>query len=206
MASKSTLAKIDTDELAVAITFDDGPNPIYTPQVLEIFDEVSGKATFFMIGEQMVKEPELVKTISEKGHEIGNHSYTHANLTEIDEAAIQRELGQNEKLIETLTGRKPAIMRPPYLAFNEIVQSVVHQFDYEAIGALNMEATDWEQPGVDHIYTASRKHVQNGSILIFHDGYGDRSQTIEAVRLLVRDLTKAGYQLVTVSELLSLSR
>ncbi|MNP53837.1 hypothetical protein D3C76_1483460 [compost metagenome] len=94
------------------------------------------------------------------------------------------------------------MFRPPYFAYNELVAEVVEELGYKAIGALNGAATDWEMPGVRHIVDKSREQVRPGSILIFHDGYDDRSQSVEAVRILVSELTAEGYELVTVSELL----
>lgn len=193
---------VKTNHKAVAFTFDDGPNPFYTPQVLEIFEKVSGHATFFMIGEQMVKSPEVVNQVIERGHEIGNHTYTHSNLTELNADDCYKEIESTDQLITKLTGQKPKLLRPPFLSFNQEVGHVVERFDYHAISALNTDATDWEQPGVEHIFTKSLAHVDNGSILIFHDGFGDRSQTIEAVRQLVTRLSEQGYELVTVSQLL----
>ncbi|WP_251552578.1 polysaccharide deacetylase family protein [Neobacillus muris] len=196
---------VSTSHKAVAITFDDGPNPMYTAQVLEIFQEAHGKATFFMIGEQVERYPEMAKTVAEQGHEIGNHTYTHPKLSELSRANCLEEMEGNEKLIGGLTGHKPVIFRPPYLEYNQETALILKEKGYPMIGALNMEARDWEQPGVEHIMEVSRACVKNGSILIFHDGYGDRSQTIEAIRRLVADLSSNGYQLVTVSELLKLA-
>lgn len=187
----------------IAITFDDGPNPIYTPQVLEIFSEAGGKATFFMIGEQMSKYPEMVKKVAEQGHEIGNHTFTHPKLSQLTQEKCSEEIERNESLVEELAGRKPVVFRPPYLDYNHETLSVLEQKSYPMIGALNLEAQDWEQPGVEHILAKTRDCVRNGSILLFHDGYGDRSQTIEAVRVLVAELSFQGYQFVTVSSLLN---
>ncbi|MFB5193399.1 polysaccharide deacetylase family protein [Neobacillus sp. KR4-4] len=194
--------EVHTSRKAVAITFDDGPNPIYTPQVLEIFSEAAGKATFFMIGDQMKKNPEVVKQVAALGHEIGNHTFTHPKLSLLSTAECLEEIEQNEVLIKELTGRKPVVFRPPYLDYNQDTVSLLMQKGYPMIGAINLEAQDWEQPGVMHILEKSREGIKNGSIFIFHDGYGDRSETIEAVRMLVTELTLQGYQLVTVSELL----
>lgn len=191
-----------TTQMLVAITFDDGPNPLYTQQVLEIFSEADGKATFFMIGEQMEKYPEVVKQVAALGHEIGNHTYSHPKLSQLSDGERLAEVERTEKLIKDLTGQKPALFRPPYLDYNEDTVLLLREKGYPMIGAQNLEAQDWEQPGVDHIFEKSRDVVKNGSVLIFHDGYGDRSQTIEAVRRLVAELTSQGYQLVTVSELL----
>ncbi|WP_026564805.1 polysaccharide deacetylase family protein [Bacillus sp. UNC41MFS5] len=197
--------EVPTSHKAVAITFDDGPNPTYTPQVLEIFSEAVGKATFFMIGEQMKKYPEVVKQVAALGHEIGNHTFTHPKLSQLSNSECLEEIEQNEKLIEELTGQNPVVFRPPYLDYNQGTVSLLQQKGYPMIGALNLEAQDWEQPGARHILEKSRDVIKNGSILIFHDGYGDRSQTIEAVRKLVSEITSQGYQLVTVSELLKLA-
>jgi peptidoglycan-N-acetylglucosamine deacetylase len=196
---------VPTLQKAVAITFDDGPNHIYTQQVLEIFSEAGGRATFFMIGEQMKNHPEVVKQVAALGHEIGNHTYTHPKLSLLGIAECLEEIEQTEKLIEELAGRKPVVFRPPYLDYNQDTVSLLQQKGYSMIGALNLAAQDWEQPGVEHILEKSRDALKNGSILIFHDGFGDRSQTIEAVRMLVSELTSQGYQLVTVSELLELA-
>jgi len=198
------ITEVATSQKAVAITFDDGPNPIYTPQVLEIFANVEGKATFFMIGEQMEKNPEVVKEVAEQGHEIGNHTFSHPKLSELTPADCLAEMERNEQIIRELTGQSPVVFRPPYLDYNHDTISIVESKGYSMIGALNLEAQDWEQPGVEHILSASRKSVRNGSILIFHDGYGDRSQTIQAVKKLVSELKSQGYQLLTVSELLNL--
>jgi len=202
LAESGLINEVYTSQKAVAITFDDGPNPIYTPQVLKIFAEAKGKATFFMIGEQINASPEITKAVADQGHEIGNHTYTHAKLSELNTADCLDEIERNERLIQELIGKKPRILRPPYLDYNQETISITGQKGYPLIGALNMEAHDWEQPGVDHILSVSRNCIKNGSILIFHDGYGDRTQTIEAVRVLVTELNSKGYQLVTVSELL----
>ncbi|MEH7095749.1 polysaccharide deacetylase family protein [Neobacillus vireti] len=196
--------EVSTSQKAVAITFDDGPNPSYTPEVLDIFAKAEGKATFFMIGEQMEKNPDIVRQVAEQGHEIGNHTFSHPKLSELSPADCLLEIERNEKIIQELTGQPPFVFRPPYLDYNNDTISILKGKGYPMIGALNMEAQDWEQPGVEHILSASRKCVRNGSILIFHDGYGDRSQTIQAVKKLVFELKSGGYQLLTVSELLNL--
>nr|WP_026021840.1 polysaccharide deacetylase family protein [Bacillus timonensis] len=186
----------------VAFTFDDGPHPLYTPQVLEIFKDVGGRATFFMVGEEMEKYPKLVKRVASEGHEIGNHTYSHPYLSKISDEECLGEIDRNEVLVEELIGQKPVVFRPPYFDYNDQVCRILDKKGYSMIGALNFEARDWEQPGVEHIFRASLESVKEGSILIFHDGYGDRSQTVKAVRMLVQKLNNQGYQFVSVSELL----
>lgn len=194
--------EVSTSQRLVAITFDDGPNAVYTPQVLKIFAEAGGKATFFMLGEQMDKCPELVKQAFDQGHEVGNHTYTHPKLSGLNRAQCLDEIARNEQMVEALTGVRPRVFRPPYLDYSEETVSILKEKGYPMIGALNLEALDWELPGVEHILSKSRSCVRNGGILIFHDGFGDRSQTIEAVEALVFELTAQGFRLVTVSELL----
>lgn len=205
-SSYDVITRVPTIEKAVAFTFDDGPNPLYTPQVLDIFAKCQGKATFFMIGQQIEQNPDTASAVHIQGHEIGNHTYSHPSLPEISPEQCREELQRTESLITQVTGSKPHVFRPPYVAFSEQVAAISQgEFGYPAIGAVNGAATDWEMPGVQHIVEKTREEIQPGSILLFHDGFGDRSQTIEAVRILTEELTAAGYKLVTVSELLKLA-
>lgn len=199
--------RVNISSKAIAITFDDGPNPKYTPELLALFAEVNGKATFFMIGEQIKANPELAVAVHEQGHEIGNHTYTHPYLTQVDSAQCLDELQRTDQLIQEITGKKPQTFRPPFFDYNDKVNDIIKSFNYSMIGATNMETRDWEQPqpGVEHIINKTIDNTQNGSVLLFHDGYGDRSQTIEAISILLPKLAAEGYQFVTVSELLQLT-
>ncbi|MFC5451813.1 polysaccharide deacetylase family protein [Paenibacillus aestuarii] len=197
--------QLTISQKAVAFTFDDGPNPLYTPQVLDIFKDARGKATFYMIGEQIEKYPDIAKSVHTEGHEIGNHTYSHPYLTKLSEEERMDELLRTQKLIKAITGAESRTFRPPYLDCNEQVERAAASFGYPVIGAVNGEARDWEQPGVQHIIDVTLKTLQPGSILLFHDGYGDRSQTIAAVSMLVQKLSAEGYELVSVSELLQMS-
>ncbi|KAA9015997.1 polysaccharide deacetylase family protein [Niallia endozanthoxylica] len=206
MTGVMMINEVPTKQKVVAITFDDGPNPIYTPQVLDIFLKAKGKATFFVVGEQAEQNPEIVKRAFDEGHEIGNHTYTHFKLSQLRQQQCIEEIERNEQLIQSLTGQKPVVFRPPYLDYHQELTAILEEKGYSMIGALNLEARDWEQPGTEHILSASRSCIKNGSILIFHDGFNDRSQTVEAVQILVSELTTQDYQLVTVSELLKQTR
>lgn len=201
----SLINEVSTTEKVIAITFDDGPNPLYTPQIIDIFAKANSKATFFMIGEQIEKSPEIVKLVAEQGHEIGNHTFSHEKLTQLGQEECREEIKRNEELIQNLSHKKPVILRPPYLDYNDETTRFISHLGYSMIGALNIDATDWEQPGVKFILEKTRKHIKSGGILLFHDGYGDRSQTITAVRQFVPELVSQGYKLVTVSELLQLA-
>ncbi|MFS0860771.1 polysaccharide deacetylase family protein [Paenibacillus taichungensis] len=193
-------------EKVVAFTFDDGPHPVYTRQVLEIFRSASGRATFFMIGKEMEAHPEIAAEVHREGHEIGNHTYTHPDLTKLTLKAAGEELQRAESLFQEITGQPTRCFRPPYFGVNDDILSLAAERGYQTIGAVNGDAKDWDNPGVEHILEHTRSAVKPGSVLIFHDGYGDRSETVEAVRVLVNELVAEGYRLVTVSELLGFSK
>jgi peptidoglycan-N-acetylglucosamine deacetylase len=197
---------VNTSKRVVAFTFDDGPDVNYTPQILDLFREAGGKATFFMIGSQVEAHPDLARRVLAEGHEIANHTFTHPNLTELATDDIIDELTRAAKSIKEVTGADVRTFRPPYFGYNEKIHSLVtDRFGYPAIGAMNTNASDWNNPGVEHIVEHSRDHLSAGSILIFHDGWGDRSQTVEAVRQLIEIAVAQGCQLVTVSELLEMA-
>ncbi|SFJ70211.1 Peptidoglycan/xylan/chitin deacetylase, PgdA/CDA1 family [Paenibacillus sp. UNC496MF] len=198
-----TIHAVPTAGKAVAITFDDGPNALYTRQTADLFNAAGGKATFFMLGEKIGEMPDFVRRIHEEGHEIGNHSYSHPFLTKISGDEVRAELERTDKRIEQATGSRPAVFRAPYLDANEETAAIADRFGYRSIGAVNLDTRDWETPGVEYILAHTRDTVRDGAILLFHDGAGDRSQTMEAIRILIGELTEQGYELVTVSELLS---
>jgi len=187
----------------VALTFDDGPNPVYTPLILSMLAEVDGKATFFMIGEQMEAYPDVVRMTADQGHEIGNHTYSHPYLTRLSAEECRAELRKNDELIRKLTGKRPGTFRPPFFDVNEQVASLASEEGYAIVGATNGDAEDWRMPGVERIYEKSLAAAADGSVLLFHDGYGDRSQTIEAVGRLIGTLSEEGFRFVTVGELIS---
>ncbi len=207
MFSTAVIHKFDTDQKAVAFTFDDGPHPVYTPQILDIFREAgaAAKATFFMVGSQIEQYPELARTVHGEGHEIGNHTYTHPYLSKLSAEEFAEEVIRTERLIQETIGVKPLTFRPPYFDYNEQAAEWISSRGYITAGAVNGEAMDWEQPGVAHIVEKTREKLSPGSVLLFHDGFGDRSQTVEAVRTLVTELAAEGYRLVTVSDLVRMS-
>lgn len=207
MAKGSLVHRVPTGEKAVAFTFDDGPHPVYTEQVLEIFRKVNGKATFCMIGQEIDRFGDIAAKVHAAGHEIANHTYSHPDLTRLTLEEARAEILLGDERIRQVTGKPAFSFRPPYFAVNEVILSLAEEFGYYSIGCVNGEAKDWEQPqpGVDFILEHTRRSVANGSIFLFHDGYGDRAQTIEAVRVLTEELTADGYRLVTVSELMTMT-
>jgi Predicted xylanase/chitin deacetylase len=195
-----------TKRNVIAFTFDDGPDPNYTPQVLSLFREAGGRATFYMIGSQVEAHPDIARMVLAEGHELGNHTYTHPNLTELEPSEIRSELMRTDQIIKHETGAVVRTFRPPYLAYDEKVHTTIAEhYGYPSIGAVNLNANDWSDPGVEHIVAETQDYICPGNILIFHDGGSDRSQTVEAVRQLICMALERGYQMVTVSELLQLA-
>lgn len=205
MEKLSLVEQVNVGEKVVAFTFDDGPHPVYTHQLLEIFRCAGGRATFFMIGQEMEAHPEVAAAVHREGHEIANHTYSHPDLTKLTLEKAREELLRTEELIREVTGETARIFRPPYFGVNDDILSLAAERGYQTIGAVNGGAKDWENPGVDYIVEHTRPTASPGSILIFHDGYGERSQTVEAVRILVKELAEEGYRFVTVSELLDMT-
>ncbi|CAM4365752.1 polysaccharide deacetylase family protein [Paenibacillus xylanexedens] len=205
MVNTAMVVQESVREKVVAFTFDDGPHPVYTHQVLEIFRRSGGRATFFMIGQEIENHPEIAAEVHREGHEIANHTYTHPNLTELTLEEAGEELQRAENLVQKVTGQPARCFRPPYFGVNDEILSLAAERGYRTIGAVNGDARDWDNPGVEYILEHTRSAVKPGSVLIFHDGYGERSQTVEAVRVLVDELVAEGYRLVTVSELLDIS-
>ncbi|MDQ0059348.1 polysaccharide deacetylase family protein [Paenibacillus harenae] len=202
MGNNGIIHEATTKQRLLAMTFDDGPDETYTPQLLQVLAAHGAKATFYMIGSSIEAYPDVARAVHSQGHEIGNHTYNHPYLTKIAHAERKEQLERTHALIIEITGSSPATFRPPYIDYNDEVAAEAAAMDYQMIGAVNMEAMDWAAPGVDHIVSKTMEQVRNGGILIFHDGYGDRSQTVEAVKQLVPELMHQGYRFVTVSELL----
>ncbi len=205
MVKPAILHQVPTTTRVVAFTFDDGPNPVYTAQLLDIFRHARGKATFFMIGQHIDAYPATAAAVHAEGHELGNHTLTHPKLTQLAPDAMHAELVQTDERIQRITGAPARTFRPPYLDVNDKVLALAAELGYWSIGAVNLETRDWEEPGIEHIVEKTRDYVGGGSILVFHDGFGNRSQSVEAVRMLVAELAAQNYRFVTVSELLALA-
>jgi len=204
MVQAASYDEVPTKEKLVAFTFDDGPNPEWTPLFLDVFRKYGAKATFFFIGSHIEQHPELARQTFEEGHELGNHTYSHPFMSKLSKEEQLEQLSRSDELIAGITGRNPSIFRPPFFDVNDDLLEACAERGYSVINALNTDSIDWEDAtSAEHILTTSRAHVRNGSIFIYHDGFGDRSSTLEAVTTLIPELIAAGYRLVTVSELLA---
>lgn len=203
----------------IALTFDDGPDPRWTPRILEILKQEQAPATFFVIGKNGQAYPDLVRRMVDEGHEVGNHTFTHPNLGEIPGALTDLELNATQRLIESLTGRSTVLCRPPFFGDAEAdkPEEVEPAMRAEKLGyiivGLRIDPDDWKLPvTADEIVnrTVQRALDNNpetrGQVVLLHDSGGDRSATVEALPRLIQTLRAKGFKLVLTSELGGLTR
>ena len=209
----------------IALTFDDGPDPRWTPEILSILEEKHAPATFFVTGVSADSSPDLLKREYAGGNEIGNHTYTHPDFSQISRAQLQIELNLTQRLLESTLGIRTLLFRPPYgidhqpESASEVAQLPIPQsMGYLIIGA-RIDPDDWGEPTggppapanvlVQRIMDQVAGKVAGavgGNIVLMHDGGGDRSHTVAALPVVIDKLRAKGYQLVTVSDLLGQTR
>lgn len=198
----------------VALTFDDGPDPRYTPQILDALREANVPATFFIVGVNGELNPDLLRREVDEGHEIGNHTFTHPNISTISSTQFQLELSATQRLLASAVGRHSLLFRPPYAvdAEPETIDQIrpiewATEQGYLIVG-MQIDPDDWQRPGVDEIVrrTVAEAERGEGNMILLHDSGGDRSETVEAIPKIVEALRGRGFQFVTVSDLLGRTR
>jgi len=199
-------------EHQVVITFDDCPDPRWTPKVLDILKAANVKAAFFLVGVNAERYPALVRRIVNEGHEIGNHTYYHPNLALCWPEHIRLELNATQLLLETITGRATTLFRPPYAAdtdpsqLSELIPlQVAEDLNYLVV-LESIDPQDWAKPGADIILRRVKQQRHDGSIILLHDAGGDRSQTVEALPRILEWLHTRGDTVVPLSTLLGTTR
>ena len=203
----------------IALTFDDGPDPRWTPRIMDILKQENVPATFFIIGKNGQAYPDLVRRMVNEGHEVGNHTFTHPNLGEIPATLTDLELNATQRLIESLTGRSTVLLRPPYFGDAEAdkPEEVEPAFRAQQLGyiivGLRIDPDDWQLPvTADQIVQRTMKRAMDtnpetrGQVVLLHDSGGDREATIEALPRLIHELRARGFKFVLTSELAGISR
>jgi cellulose synthase/poly-beta-1,6-N-acetylglucosamine synthase-like glycosyltransferase/peptidoglycan/xylan/chitin deacetylase (PgdA/CDA1 family)/spore germination protein YaaH len=204
----------------IALTFDDGPDPIWTPRILDVLQRHNIKATFFMIGEQVAEYPDIVREVYRAGEEIGNHSFTHPNMAHVSEERVKLELSATQRAFQAVLGRSPKLFRPPYNAdsqpqtYGEIMPVAVADAAGYVTAGESIDTDDWDlfpRAPDGTVHRLSALDIQNsvmqqlkkndGWAILMHDGGGDRSTTLASLDGLITTLQGQGYRFVTVGEL-----
>lgn len=198
------------DSMQIALTFDDGPDPVYTNRILDVLKDNNIKATFFVVGDQLQRNPDVFKREIREGHLVGNHTYTHPNIGKISESSLKIELNSVQRLIEALSGKQTLLFRAPYDTDTNPTNPKDLRPLYQAgkmgyvVTGADIDSADYEKPGVDKIV----QNVLNGlkdtgsNIIVLHDAGGNRDQTVAALKILIPKLKSMGYSFVNVNDLL----
>lgn len=184
-----------TEKKKIALTFDDGPHPQYTPEMLAALKERGVKATFFLLGQEVEKYPEIVKQIQEEGHLVGNHSYRHEQLSKLSMEQACNQVERTNKLICDITGVYPSYLRPPFGDWHEKLDCEMNMVEV----LWDIDTLDWSSQNHGAIVKKVLKNIQENDIILMHDGY---ETSVTAAMEIIDTLQKEGYEFVTVDELL----
>jgi len=195
----------------IVLTFDDGPDPNYTPGVLDTLKEAGVPAVFFVVGTQVQANPELLDRIIEEGHEIGNHTYSHPNIAQVPYLQLEMELNTVQRQIESRSGHRSVLFRPPFGADTEphseaelLLLEAVNQMGYVVVG-MHIDPRDWSGAGEDEIVRTVLEQAErgDGNVILLHDSGGDRRATLRALPKIIAELKARGFQFVSLANLLN---
>lgn len=177
----------------VYLTFDDGPHSVYTPKILDILTSYGARATFFQIGRNVKYYPWLTKRAYTRGNSVQNHTWSHPDLRYVSWTTFKYQVQTTDSYIRAQTGYTPRCLRPPYGAVNSTVYSRASALG-KKIRLWSVDPRDWSRPGTSVIVSRVLNNVRSGSIVLLHDGGGDRSQTVAALPTILRSLKNQGYE------------
>lgn len=193
---------LPVQEKVVALTFDDGPDE-QVQKLMELLAQYDAKATFFVVGKQLEKFPEMAKAAASAGHEIGNHSFSHPRLNEMTDDAARDEIVRTQALIQQLTGKTPSVFRAPYLAYSDHTMKILEEIGLTSINAIR-STSDWDRTTTSkQIIERSLNNIAPGDIILMHSW---PPNTLKALPEVLRCLSEKGFRCVTVSEMLELSQ
>jgi peptidoglycan/xylan/chitin deacetylase (PgdA/CDA1 family) len=184
---------IDDGPMTVALTIDDGPSPVYTPQVLRVLEEHGVTASFSMVGQNVASYPGIAREVASAGHAIANHTWSHPDMAVLSVAAMRDEITRATEEVHAATGQRPTLFRAPYGAWSPGL------LEYCAAQGLtpldwSVDPRDWARPGVTAIVRDILRTTRTGSVILEHDGGGDRSQTVAALKILLPRLLDEGFR------------
>ena len=193
----------------VALTFDDGPDTVYTPAILDILERLGAPASFYVVGERAEMLPDMTRRMLTVGGEVGNHAYedTHLDLRQLPPAVMLQSLSRTHEAITRITGQAPITFRPPFGFYNAMVLSTANRFGYTTV-LWDVDSLDWQSLSAQQILQNVLPPVRNGSIILMHSGVTlpgeDLTGTVNALPTIIADLRERGFELVTVAQMLGL--
>jgi peptidoglycan/xylan/chitin deacetylase (PgdA/CDA1 family) len=193
---------LETKDKAIALTFDDGPSPPYTEEILDILKKNNIKATFFVIGQNLKAYPQLGQKIVAEGHVIANHTWSHS-YRQFSPSGAAHEIDATAAMIYKVTGVQPSIFRPPGGFLHNGVADYAKQQKY-FVALWSADANDWKRPSPEALANNVLRESRSGGMALMHDGGGERSHTVKALPTIIAELKKRGYRFVTVPELLEM--
>ena len=194
----------------IALSFDDGPDPRWTPRIAATLRRLKVPATFFVVGSQVVRHPGVIRELKAQGFELGNHTFTHSDLAALPAWERTLQIGLTENAVAGTVGLRPRLFRPPYSSTPDAVTTRQHRSLEQlarrgyVIALSDLDGEDWRRPGVEAIVRAITPTGESGGIVLLHDGGGDRSETVAAIERVVPRLRARGFRFVPVSELAGL--
>ena len=199
----ATWFSVNVDGPYIAMTFDDGPSPETTPRLLDILKQRNIKATFFMIGQNAERNPAIVQRILAEGHEIGNHSWTHPQLSKLSDEKVTEEINKTQAAIKNASGYTPVLLRPPYGAITARQKQWIEQQFGLSVIIWSVDPFDWKRPGVSVIEQRILAGARPGAIILSHDIH---KQTVDAMPATLDALAAKGFKFVTVSQLIAMNK
>lgn len=197
------LWEVKTHQKIAAITFDDGPDPVETVEILNELKKYNAKCTFFVLGKRVAAYPEVSSKVIQEGHELANHTYNHVYFKKSSEQQIIQELRQTENEIKKISGKGSKFFRPPGGIYNEtVINAAKHVGLKPVLWSWHQDTRDWSKPGVKAITSHVLKNIRSGDIILMHDSVNGKSQTRQALSIILPELKRRGFHLVTVSELI----
>ncbi|USQ82859.1 bifunctional polysaccharide deacetylase/glycosyltransferase family 2 protein [Streptomyces phaeoluteigriseus] len=196
---------VSVPDKTIALTFDDGPNPTWTPEVLEILEKYDVPATFFLVGSMVSRYPDIVEDLVEQGNEVGIHTFTHVDLSYQSDARVDREMEQTQLALAGAAGVTTTLFRAPYSSETDAIDNYSWPV-YQRLGEdgytsvfVDTDSDDWKRPGVSNIIKWATPEDGKGASVLFHDAGGERSQTIAALPTYIKKMKAAGYTFTTIS-------
>ncbi|MBU1726300.1 MAG: polysaccharide deacetylase family protein [Candidatus Omnitrophica bacterium] len=207
-----TFYRADVNEKVAAVTFDDGPSYDWTPRILDALKRLNAKATFFMIGDHVLKYPIVAKRVAAEGHDIGIHSMGHHNYLYLTKYELQKDIEDSRALIRQVTGKDTTLFRPPKAWLSKREKEKIKSLGYTVV-LWSLNSKDWVHFDDKYITKYILRNIRPGDIILFHDSGGsfrleggDRKETVLAVTRIIEKLRESGYRFVTISELLKMDK